>query len=232
ISAVQQITASGTYLFDNGGVTLQTSASGLTPAGETWLSRIHQQPNEIPNASTGPFYWILENFASNQVFDTLQSLQFQNTGFSLPSCSEYTLYRRDARSDAPSWGSALDNADDCSFSVNQNSITFNEGNSVTQGGQWVLASTGSLPLNAPLIQTLVEGIHLAPNPVNEESELRLFSAEKDLKVELFDSFGRQVAVWTLCNNGQTLQLGKLASGTYYARFSNSKGMWLQRLVVM
>lgn len=72
------VTTGGTYQGTATGISLQFPNSGIFPGGELYLSRLHQMPNELPNADQNlGSYWIINNYGSNQIFSTLEGISFQ-----------------------------------------------------------------------------------------------------------------------------------------------------------
>jgi hypothetical protein len=55
---------------------------------------------------------------------------------------------------------------------------------------------------------------------------------EDVAIAVFDSFGRLIYKQEKCNSGDTIRLERQAAGTYYIRFSNAQGIWLQKLVII
>jgi hypothetical protein len=230
VSAMQQINGQGTFSFGATGITITTSNIGVAPGGETWISRINQQPDALPVEDAAPFYLVFQNFGDYASFDTLQSIEFGNINYSLSSCNDYVLYRRNPLGDGQTWGSFIDVADSCQSSPQH--VFFNSGNSVYEAGQWIVASGSSLPAHIQEYMAASYGVHLAPNPLQSGSTLRYFGELSDISIDLFDSFGRLVYTKRNCKSGDELFIGKHPSGTYYVRMTSSKGSWLQKLVII
>jgi hypothetical protein len=143
------VNGSGTYAFGNTGLTLETQGQTF-PNGEICVSRINLHPDALPSSqdSTSTAYWIIQNFGSNQQFDTLQSILFERTGIQFAQCNHHRLYTRGANADGPVWGTAIDVADNCSGALPNNQISYSQNNSVTQGGQFVIGGNISIPTSA------------------------------------------------------------------------------------
>ncbi|MFN5370978.1 MAG: LamG-like jellyroll fold domain-containing protein [Bacteroidia bacterium] len=230
VSAMQQLNGQGTFSFGATGITITTSNGGVAPGGETWISRINQQPDALPVEVAAPFYLVFQNFGNNASFDTLESLRLENLNFSLTACDDYVLHRRNPLDDGDTWGAFIDDADSCQSSPQR--VVFGSGNNVHEAGQWIVASGSSLPAQIQENPSLVEGMHFAPNPLEAGSSLRFFGTHNNVTIDLFDSFGRLVFSRKNCSSGEELNLGKQAAGTYYVRITGSKESWLQKLVII
>ncbi len=230
ISSMQQINGPGTYAFESTGISITSLSSDAAPSGETWISRINQQPDVLPVENSAPFYVIFQNFGSNASFDTLHSLRFGSIDYSLPTCDEYALFRRSPMADGPVWSELIDIADTCQGDFQD--LIFGSGNSVHQAGQWIIASGNDLPSYTNSANTVVEGLHLAPNPLQAGTPLRFFGNQNGLTIDLFDSYGRLVYTQHNCNTGDEIHLKQRAAGTYFIRLSNGHTMWLQKLVII
>ena len=70
------VNSSGSYLFNDVGVKMDF-ASGTYPNGELVVSRIHVNPDSFTNNFNKlDYYWIINNYGSNQSFTALDSLIF------------------------------------------------------------------------------------------------------------------------------------------------------------
>jgi hypothetical protein len=128
----------GNVTFCVTGVSL--NAAGVLPDGEVCVSRINLQPDVTPAHpdSSSTAYWILENYGNNIDIDTLLSLDFERTGSVMPTCDKNQLYTRLPNADGPVWGQAIDQADACTGVLPNDKITFSNGNSVYQSGQFAI----------------------------------------------------------------------------------------------
>jgi hypothetical protein len=228
-SASQQINGPGTYSYESTGVTLSAANSAVFPGGETWVSRINQQPDALPVENAASFYLVFQNFGNNASFDMLESLQIENHNYPLAACDDYLLFRRNPMQDGANWGESLDIADLCESA---SSVSFAANNNLVEGGQWILASGSSLPVQNSSNKPISEGLHLAPNPAASNATIRYFGMMEDVAIAVFDSFGRLIYKQEKCNSGDTIRLERQAAGTYYIRFSNAQGIWLQKLVII
>ena len=67
------------------GIDLVFGATGTYPDGEIVFTRINQRPDVIPGDSpVAKAYWIINNYGTNQTFDALTSMTFDNTGLLTP----------------------------------------------------------------------------------------------------------------------------------------------------
>jgi photosystem II stability/assembly factor-like uncharacterized protein len=152
------VTSGGAYSFGNTGVTLTFPNSGPYPNGELCVSRINQNPDQLPNAlphSTG--YWIVNNYGTNTTFNTLTSLSLGGYG-NIPAGSTpnaYRLYKRGSFDDGNSWGTAIDGGDAVTAGTN-GSVLFSTGNGVNAFSQFFVNFDPALPVEWSDFQVALE----------------------------------------------------------------------------
>lgn len=147
ISKRLSVTAAGTYDFTGTGLTLTFPNNSTYPNGELCVSRINQNPDQLPNAQPhSNAYWVVNNFGTNTTFSTLTSLRFDGYG-DIPTgatASDYHLYKRGSFDEGNTWASA-DDADAFVSGAN-GSLTFSAGNGQNSFSQFVISYSGTLPV--------------------------------------------------------------------------------------
>lgn len=77
VSSKQTITSTGNYIFSMPNVRLDFPVSGTYPNGDVYVSRIHMDPNNLPNNEEHlNYYWVINNYGSNATFSTLEGMNF------------------------------------------------------------------------------------------------------------------------------------------------------------
>lgn len=179
VSARLDINTAGNFTFGNTGLNLGF-ANGSLPMGEVCVSRINQFPDVIPSHpdSTSKAYWIIENYGANNSFDTLNTITFNNTGTWLNNCSLNKLYTRMPNADGPVWGTAIDQADNCSGNAQGNQIIFSTGNSVYQSGQYIVGA-------GPQVITADNWFDFTARPYQQNSVMLSWTTGKEVNVSHF-----------------------------------------------
>ncbi len=135
------ITTNGSYDFSPTGVQMDFS-TGAIPIGEVVAFQLNVAPDERPAFPTIPKegYYIINNYGTNTTFSELNSIEFGNTPITNVETQNFTnlsLQRRADNADGMTWLAAQDIAD-VATSGTMGSVTFNNGNSVTTSGQYII----------------------------------------------------------------------------------------------
>ena len=141
--ARQTITSSGIYSFGNTGIELNFPSTGTYPNGELVGFHLNVAPDERPVASTLPQhgYYIINNYGTNATFSELISISLgamELSNVEAQNLSNLSLCKRDSNEDGNTWTTGIDIAD-AVVSGNSGSILFDNGNSVTNFSQFIVA---------------------------------------------------------------------------------------------
>jgi trimeric autotransporter adhesin len=94
---------------------------------------------------------------------------------------------------------------------------------------------GNVVTSVPFISPSSAGIHLWPNPANQQASLRFDKAQRSLQLNLFDGTGQQVwnAAFSMVQSGQSIQLPVtgLSGGVYYLSIQTPAYRSYVRLIV-
>jgi photosystem II stability/assembly factor-like uncharacterized protein len=92
-------------------------------------------------------------------------------------------------------------------------------------------SSGFSEIRKVLIGSLPANIVIGPNPAEENSEINIYTSERNLQVEIFDVHGRVIHAQTMKTGNTSISLEGIAKGSYNIRFKNESGMWLQKIII-
>jgi hypothetical protein len=120
------------------GIDLEFGATGTYPDGEIVLTRINQRPDVIPGDSpAAKAYWVINNYGTNQTFDALTSMTFDDTGLltAYSNAIDFSLSSRSENDFGLNW---LELATSNSIHQPNKTITFDQNLSVGSFGQFTL----------------------------------------------------------------------------------------------
>ncbi|MBI9035713.1 MAG: T9SS type A sorting domain-containing protein [Bacteroidales bacterium] len=199
-SQTQTVDDQGNYTYNNSGMSMNFNNS-ITPDGDVVVSRIHIQPNFLPNNFPNTeSYWIVNNYGNNLSFPDISEL-ILNPYYGVPAenivadPNRAQLFYRNENADDNNWeflGGASDAGDQ-----NGGHFTFGADCGINKFGQFIITSDDQ---NTPLLDDVNIGtkkinnklnLKIYPNPVNQNSELNIqYSGTDKIRVRIFNASGK------------------------------------------
>lgn len=232
------ITSGGTLLLGDVSVDFSIPVSGAYADGEIVVSRIRNIPDELPDSASwnAPWYWIVDNYGSNQTFTELDAIEFRDfvdvQAQHESQCALFKLYARLWNDDGPTWGSFQAAADACNASLN--SVQFGAGNGVTRFGQYAIVFEGEEPtvLDKPVEEDAVGSFAIYPNPVAPGNHLVVSTTlAGECSATLMDASGKEILSRVFTERA-TIKLDNLPSGAYMYRFESGRLLQNGVLIVL
>jgi hypothetical protein len=201
----------------------------VSPTTDTFVvSRINCEPGGTQPAGSATFnngYWIIDRYGSSTPMNYALTLHFPAGTVSAADSvtpSNLLLYNRSGYSTS-GW---VNNAFAGAASPYDATVTFPF---ISVTGQFKAASNGSSTLSVPDNGTVQEGFKVYPNPLPAGQELFVSSPLETGVVRIIDSSGRLVLMQSL--NGTVIPSTGLSPGPYKMILSDSRGSFIQTLVV-
>ena len=139
------VNSGGLKDFADTGVRMYFPQSGIYPNGDVYFTRLNLLPDQHPGGIMNPnCYWVMNNYGSNLLFSSPDSVRFYNTGNIAGGCRsmDYYLFRRLQNGEGNTWGNYIDDADYYYPYLPENFVTFSTGNNVQSTGQYFLVLDG------------------------------------------------------------------------------------------
>lgn len=136
------VTSSGIFTFPNTHVDIDF-ASGTVPNGEVVVSRLSRLPNFLPDGDSplDASYYIINNYGTNQTFTGLNGIDFNNAGivsaYMASANNFFALQSRPELSLGGNWSLITDQMISAA-SGNEGDVDFDDVNSITQFGQYLI----------------------------------------------------------------------------------------------
>ncbi len=234
-AALKNCTAAGPILFDNTGAELDFTANN--PNGDVVLTRINLAPDTLPNAANhSRAYWIFDNYGSNTSFSALNSIRLNKTGpvstADAANPALFQLYQRQSNDDLFTWGVKKDNADVC-VAGTDGAVTFNTGNSITSGGQFVIMNEGGSSFNGmSFTASSTADIRVYPSLLAAGDPFTVHCVEPgNSTITLFDVDGKVRLQETTTSTSAVVETIGLNAGTYFYRIKTATHMQFGKLII-
>ena len=207
------ITSSGSSTFTNSESSIEFAAGSTVPDGEVVFSRLHVNPNELPNGSINfDSYFVLNNYGSNETFDAADHLTLKPFAFN-PNAQllngEWTvdLHDRASNEHLEDW------AEQCTASsVSASGIVFDSECGITGSGQLFPTTNQFVAIEKPIEPS----IQVYPNPVVRNGQLTLNNSyNEQLRLVLYNASGKVVkSQKVLANEIVNVELDGFSAGVY------------------
>jgi photosystem II stability/assembly factor-like uncharacterized protein len=144
------INHAGSFHFNDAKVFMKFPSNGTYPNGQIVVSKLNGNPDFLPNHSTvSPYYWIVDNYGTNNTFSPLDSLVFEDagyiSGYYANNLSNISYYTRNAIADGQSWAFQCSPASIDTGNVGN--IYFDVTSNITSLGQSIIDfKTTTLPI--------------------------------------------------------------------------------------
>lgn len=227
VSHREVIDKGGVYTFGATGVMMNFPDQATYPDGEVVVSRIHLQPDVLPDADhpVSPHYWVVNNYG-NVFFDPIATLEIDRIGEVYPSNetdpSSLELHLRLWNAEGDVWtywsnGSQAMAGDD--------GLVQFEG--IQDFGQWSIVNTGKVTSVSdpdPSKRSLEQLVTLFPNPSRPGETLTILTdLEGPLQVRAWTQDGQMVLHQEGLTDRWTLP-AHWPAGTYILEWSNRQQM--------
>jgi len=197
--------------------TTMTIPAGANFSGEVVVSRIHVNPNMLPdNNSVMNQYWIVNNYGNTPDLP-LENLTL-TTHFISPTgpAAQMQLSNRTSNEHLNNW-----NALCFAQSVNGNEVTFNSTCNISSFGQFVISSPNFTSVS--LEEEQIVEIAIYPNPNTGLFRVALPS-EQRFQIQVLDNTGRVILDQANNETLAILDIASQAAGIYLLQITDEKGL--------
>lgn len=225
VSKRLSVTAAGSYLFGNTGVTINFAA-GTVPNGEVCVTRINQNSQNSSSANKNLLfgkYWVMENYGTNKTITNVSSMKFDDCGAvtanEIGNPSKIKLFKRGSFDDASANWVQAGTASQVVSTGSSSNISFTSP-SVTNLGQFELQRTDatlalqSIALHAEILNT--KAIAVIWETTGEDA-IDNYIIERSTDGIHFIALGDEKAINTVGSHKYIYTDAKPANGELYYR---------------
>ncbi|MCP3933335.1 MAG: T9SS type A sorting domain-containing protein [Bacteroidetes bacterium] len=231
----QIVDSYGGYDYSSEGVSLKFD-NGLRPNGEVYVSRIHLDPNIVPNENAGPMtYWIINNYGENEYFHSMSEFII-DPPFTNPTTEEIDnptlvqLFHRGVNDDEDNWFNLCD-----AFYADNERYYFDSECEIGFEGQFMFTSNQPDTTTAEnsVFSGFLELPKVFPNPALKGSSITFQNQQAmDFTIILFSQGGSIVKEFRLpANSTQRWEPKGLSAGMYFCKIVNEKYLKTDVLVI-
>ena len=228
VSKRLNVSAPGTYAFDNTGTTLGFGPT--VPGGEVVLSRLVVPVDAVPDPlwPSTQGYWILNHYGANPFFDN-PSMTLEEVGpisaFDAQNPGGILLYRRAENGFGPFWFSW--DAASAAEEGSNGSVYFEDGTSIAGGAQWLLVNTNEQASAVPEANlNIAPSVLVFPNPLPAGQALIIRTGRLETsRIWLYDATGRRVGRFFFEGPEGIWQDINVPAGMYYYQVIGETFIW-------